>query len=45
MNKIEVLKNILLAGEVQSSIKDNEDIIFNIIPMLKYEKDFEQKSE
>lgn len=44
MNKIEVLKEILLVDDVQNSIKNNEDIIFDIIPMLKCEKDFDQKS-
>lgn len=45
MNKIENLKNILLAEDIQNNIRNNEDILFKIIPELKSEKDFEQKSQ
>lgn len=34
------LKNILLSN----SLKENENLIFSMIPLLKYEKDFDQKS-
>lgn len=40
MNNIEILKKILLSN----NIKEKENIIFDIIPELIYEKGFEQKS-
>lgn len=45
MNEIEILKEILLNDDVVNSIKNNEKSIFKIIPLLKYEKGFEQNSE
>lgn len=44
MNNIDVLRNILLVNDVKKSILNNENIIFEIIPILKYEKGFEQRS-
>lgn len=44
MSDVKTLKNILLVKNVEESIRDNENIIFKIIPALKYEKDFDQKS-
>lgn len=45
MKDIQILRNILLNENVEQSIKENEEIIFHIIPLLKEEKGFEQKSE
>jgi tRNA nucleotidyltransferase (CCA-adding enzyme) len=45
MSSIEILKDILLRDDIIDSVIKNEDIIFKIIPELKYEKDFDQKSE
>lgn len=44
MSDVKTLKNILLVKNVEESIRDNENIIFKIIPALKYEKGFDQKS-
>lgn len=44
MNDINVLKNILLVKNVEESIKTNEKVIFKIIPLLEFEKGFNQKS-
>lgn len=44
MSDVKTLKNILLVKNVEESIRYNENIIFKIIPALKYEKDFDQKS-
>ena len=45
MEKIDVLEKILLADNVEKSLKENEATIFEMIPLLQYEKDFDQKSE
>lgn len=44
MDNVKILKSILLVKAVEESIRDNENIIFEIIPTLKYEKGFDQKS-
>lgn len=44
MSDVKTLKNILLVKNVKESIRDNENIIFKIIPALEYEKGFDQKS-
>lgn len=43
MDNVKILKSILLVKAVEESIRDNENIIFEIIPTLKYEKGFDQK--
>lgn len=43
-NNIKTLESILLTPDVEKSIRDNETIIFEIIPILKSEKGFEQRS-
>ncbi len=43
MSDVKTLKNILLVKNVKESIRDNENIIFKIIPALECEKGFDQK--
>ena len=40
-----ILKNILLSDDIESAIRENEEFIFSIIPELKAEKGFDQKSK
>lgn len=44
MSDVKTLKNILLVKNVEESIRDNENIIFKIIPALECEKGFDQKN-
>lgn len=39
------LEEILLSKDIYKALKENENLIFDIIPELKYEKGFNQKSE
>lgn len=39
------LEEILVSKEVEKEVIENEDIIFEIIPELKYEKGFDQKNK
>ncbi len=39
-----IIENILISADVETAIKDNEDVLFSLIPELKSEKGFEQKS-
>lgn len=42
--KKNILADVLLGYDVENSLKQNEPIIFDIIPLLRYEKGFDQKS-
>lgn len=39
------IEAILLSSDIETAIRDNEQLLFELIPELKAEKGFEQKSE
>ena len=42
--KKEILADVLLSYDVENSLKENEPVVFDIIPLLRYEKGFDQKN-
>ena len=43
--KLDMIKSILMSSNVEDTIKENEDLIFDFIPELKFEKGLDQRSK